>query len=186
MEAEAIYNLAHLSERTVALRRQLASMSAELDQLKSRRAENAIVLETCASTAARIAHGNYRGPRDHLRLPQMPTSAADLRLSRLAEVWAAVSVGLLLLSLFVISLVAEAWEVGLLALLAVYIFIEALFRRQVQMLIRYAVVTLAIITSLVLVIEFFWPLFLILVLLAGLFIIWENVRELRTSGTRKP
>jgi hypothetical protein len=104
-----------------------------------------------------------------------------LRLSRLAEVWGAVSIGLLLLSFFVITQFASAWEAGLLALLGVYVFIEALFRRQIQRLIGYVVVGLAILNAMVLVYEFFPQLVASLILLAGLFIIIENVRELHAS-----
>jgi hypothetical protein len=181
MESEAIYGLPHLRDRAAELRARLRETAEELDHLKARRATNAVVLEACAAATPLIAAGQQRGPRDHLRLPQEPTSAADLRLSRLAELWSAVSVGLLLLSFVVIAQFAAAWETGLLALLGVYAFIEALFRRQMQMLIRYMVITLALITTLVLVFEFL-PFFLIgLVLLAGLLIIIENVRELGAS-----
>jgi hypothetical protein len=46
-------------------------------------------------------------------------------------------------------------------------------------LIRYLVVSLALLSALVLLYEFFWPIVVTLVLLAGLLIIVENVRELR-------
>jgi hypothetical protein len=179
MESEAIYGLPHLQDRAIELRQRIQHASEELDGLKSRRATNALVLEACASSTP---SGKLRGPRDHLRVPQTPTSAAELRLSRLAEVWSALSIGVLLLSFIIILQFATAWEAGLLALLGVYVFIEALFRRQMQQVINYAVVSLAIITSVVLVFEFFGEVIITLVLLAGLFIIVENVRELRSSS----
>jgi hypothetical protein len=181
MESEAIYGLPHLRERANELRERLRTTAEEIDQLKARRATNAVVLEACAATTPIIATAQHRGPRDHLRLPQEPTSAAELRLSRLAEVWSAVSVGLLLFGFVVITQFAAAWEAGLLALLGVYAFIEALFRRQVQMLIRYVVIALALMTTLVLVFEFFPIVLTTLVLLAGLLILVENVRELGAS-----
>jgi hypothetical protein len=181
MEAEAIYGLPHLQDRAEELREKLQALSEELDSLKARRATNAVVLEICATNTQQIAARQHRGPRDHLRLPQVAASSADLRLSRLAEVWGAVSIGLLLLSFFVITQFASAWEAGLLALLGVYVFIEALFRRQIQRLIGYVVVGLAILNAMVLVYEFFPQLVASLILLAGLFIIIENVRELHAS-----
>lgn len=180
MEAEAIYGLPHLEDRTIELHHKLRGASAELDSLKQRRAENAVVLEACAAYVNQMATGYYRGPRDHLRVPQEPASSADLRLSRLAEIWGALSIGLLLLSFAaIVTQVSSAWEVGVLALLGVYSFIEALFRRQIQMLVRYIVVALALITALVLIYEFFWELVVTLVVLAGILIIVENLRELR-------
>jgi hypothetical protein len=70
---------------------------------------------------------------------------------------------------------------GILSLIGIYIFIDALFRRQIQLLIRYGVVALALLAALVLVYEFFWVIVGATVLLAGLLIIVENIRELRTS-----
>ncbi len=182
MESEAIYGLPHLKDRAAELQRKLIEESDHLDSLKERRASNAVVLETCAAYARRIDGNWYRGPHDHFRVPQLPTSAADLRLSRLAEVWGAISIGLLLLLFFVLTqFFASAWEMGLLSLIGIYIFIDALFRRQIQLLIRYGVVALALLTALLLIYEFFWQLVAGLVLFAGLLIIIENIRELRAS-----
>jgi hypothetical protein len=182
MESEAIYGLPHLKDRTDELRRMLRKESAHLDKLKARRASNALVLETCDRYASQMQNRFYRGPRDHLRLPQIPASAADLRLGRLAEIWGAISIGMLLLTFFVITqFFSSAWEMGILSLIGIYIFIDALFRRQIQLLIRYGVVALALLAALVLVYEFFWVIVGATVLLAGLLIIVENIRELRTS-----
>jgi hypothetical protein len=184
MEAEAISGMSHLQDRTNELHEKLRVTSEELDALKARRATNTVVLEAFEASAPQIALGWYRGPREHLRLPQIATSPAELRLSRLAEVWAAVSVGLLLLSSFIIAQFATAWETGILALLGIYLFIEALFRRQVQRFIGYAVVMLALISSLVLVFEFFGWMVRAMVIFAGLLIIIENIRELRTNAPK--
>jgi hypothetical protein len=181
MEAEAIYGLPHMRARAAELRRRLHSEGKQLDQLKGHYAENAVVLERCAAYAEGLSQPRHSDPRAHLRLPQLPTSAADLRLSRLAEVWSALSIGLLLVGFVVITQVAAAWQSGLLALLGIYLFIEALFRRRVQRLIRYGVLSLAMLTMLVLLYEFFWPIVVVLLVLAGLLVIVENVRELRMS-----
>jgi hypothetical protein len=179
MEAQAVAGLPHLRQRAADLRRRIDAAVDALDALKARRANNALVIESCATYSERLAMGEHGAPRAHLRLPQLPASPSDLRLGRLAETWSALSVGLLLVSSAVIAQLSGAWQTGLLALLGVYGFIEALFRRQVQVLIRYLVVSLALLSALVLLYEFFWPIVVTLVLLAGLLIIVENVRELR-------
>lgn len=180
MEVEAIRGLSHLRERTASLEAQLRSVSDELDGLKLHRATNALVLESCETYADRLATGWHGSLRGHLRLPQEPTSRADLRLGRLAETWSALSIGLLLIGIAVIAQFSRGWEIGLLALVGVYSFMEALFRRQVQFLVRYLVVGLALAASLVLLYEFFWPVVVFLIFAAGLLIIVENVRELRS------
>ena len=179
MEAEAIAGLAHLREHIDALQLRIQVGAEELDALKYRRATNEQVLEGCATYADALATGRRISPRAHIRLPQMPASPGDLRLGRLAETWSALSIGLLLVTFAVITQLTNRWEVWLLAMLGVYGFIEALFRRQVQVLIRYLVVSLALVAALVLLYQFFWPALVALVLFAGLLIIVENVRELR-------
>lgn len=181
MEAEAIRGLPHLQERVTELRRQIRDLSEELDALKAHQATNAQVLESFTVYAGQLAAGERGSPRSHLRLPQVPSSPAELRLGRWAETWSALSIGLLLLGSVVITqFFPGAWQAGLLGLLGVYFFIEALLRRQVQILIRYLVVGLALISGLVLLYEFFWPVVVALMLFIGLLIIAENVRELWT------
>lgn len=181
IEAEAIQGLYHLQARLADLQRQIRHTCDELDTLKARYATNNQVLESFALYAHQLASGVRSDPRAHLRLPQVPSSPADLRLGRLAETWSALSIGLLLLGFGGITLFfASAWGTGLLALLGFYFFIEALFRRQVQTLIRYFAVGMALLSTLVLLYEFFWPVIVTLILLAGILIIVENVREIAT------
>jgi hypothetical protein len=179
MEAEAIAGLVHLREHNDALQLRIQVNAEELDALKYRRATNQQILEGCATYADALAAGLGLPPRAHIRLPQMPASPGDLRLGRLAETWSALSIGLLLVTFATITQLSNRWEVWLLALLGIYGFIEALFRRQVQVLIRYLVVSLALIAAIVLLYQFFWVALVSLVLFAGLLIIVENVRELR-------
>jgi hypothetical protein len=179
MEAEAIAGLVHLREHNDALQLRIQVNAEELDALKYRRATNQQILEGCATYADALAAGQGLPPRAHIRLPQMPASPGDLRLGRLAETWSALSIGLLLVTFATITQLSNRWEVWLLALLGIYGFIEALFRRQVQVLIRYLVVSLALIAAIVLLYQFFWVALVSLVLFAGLLIIVENVRELR-------
>jgi hypothetical protein len=185
MEAEAVRGLAHLQERAMDLESKIAQQSQELNNLKSRRAMNELVLESCYSYGQRLASGSVGDMRAHLRLPQMPTSSAELRLGRIAETWSALSIGLLLIGIAIIAQFVRGWEMSLLALIGIYSFIEALFRRQVQFLVRYVVVGLAIAAGLVLLYTFFWPVVIILISLAGLLVIVENIRELTSSFRNK-
>ncbi len=179
IEAQAIRGQPHLQQHASELQRHIRDASEALNALKIRRATNAQVLESGDVFIERLAAGKSVSPRSHLRLPQLPSSPSDMRLGRLAEAWGALSIGVLLLGFVVITLFfASAWRFGLLALLGVYFFIESLMRRQVQTLIRYLVVGLAMITALVLLYEFFWPIVATLILLAGVLIIIENIREL--------
>jgi membrane-bound ClpP family serine protease len=166
--------------RHVALQRQLQEGSAELERRKAERAANEIAQERCAALQARVAAGDFGDARAHLRRPSMPSSPADVRLGKLASVWSAVSVGVLLLAVAVLSYFSGLLAPGIVALLGVYGFFEALFHRSVQEWLARLVVALAVVTVLVLLLRFFQPVVLGAVVLMGLFIIVENVRELLT------
>jgi hypothetical protein len=67
---------------------------------------------------------------------------------------------------------------GLAVMIGALIFIESSFRRRLSRLVTSLAVGLAVVTVLVLLFEFFWQAVVVLVLLAGLYIVWENVREI--------
>ena len=66
------------------------------------------------------------------------------------------------------------------ALLSLLIFVEAGFRRRLSQLVTSVTIGLAIVSSFVLLFEFFWEVVVIGVLVAGSYIMWENLRELWT------
>jgi hypothetical protein len=61
-----------------------------------------------------------------------------------------------------------------------FLIIEAIFRRSLTNLVTSITVLLAAVSALLLIYNFFLPILLGGVLLAGLFLLWENLRELRT------
>lgn len=161
--------------------RQIEKMDKELTRLKAERAAIDIAQEQCAAYAERLASGDPGDPRAHLHAPDLPVSAADLRLGRLAAIWSAVSVGVLLVGLAVLAQFFPGILIpGVAALLGVYAFIEALFHRTLDGLIRGIAVALAVVATLVIIIQFALPLLLALVVLVGIFILVDNVRELIT------
>jgi len=168
-------------DEAVKAQRQLENMEKELMQLKAERADVDVAEEQCAAYAERLAAGDPGDPRAHLHAPDLPVSAADLRLGRLAAIWSAVSIGVLLLILVVlVQFFPSILIPGAAVLLGVYAFIEALFHRTLDGLIRGVAVALALVATVVLVIQFALPLLLALVVLVGIFILVENVRELIT------
>lgn len=180
-EIEAIQQLPHMRQRTAELIRKAHAVASECNQLRARRATNEQSLAQFPAKAARLAVGDYGSPRAHLRLPQQPTSSDDIRLGRFAEVWSALSIGLLLITTIIIGLISRQWWVGLLSMLGIFAFLEALFKRRMQNFVSNFVVGLALLTMLVLLFEFFKPVIVLLALLTGLLIIIDNARELRTS-----
>jgi nitrate reductase NapE component len=64
------------------------------------------------------------------------------------------------------------------ALLSLMIFLESSFRRRLSQLISSVTIGLAALSTLVLIYQFFWPIVALAVLVAGGYVVWENVREL--------
>jgi hypothetical protein len=63
-------------------------------------------------------------------------------------------------------------------MLGAFVLIEAIFQRQLVRLISAITVGLAVMSALILIREFFWQVAVLGVLLAGLYLLWENIREL--------
>jgi hypothetical protein len=67
---------------------------------------------------------------------------------------------------------------GLILLLTAFVFIEAGFRRQMGRLVSSITIVLALIAAGVILYEFFWQLIVVAVVLIGIYLTWENLREL--------
>jgi hypothetical protein len=107
-------------------------------------------------------------------------SEEGMRVNRFAETWAAISIGLMMVGFVLVVLFASQYLLlGLGALITVFVFIEATFRGRINRLINSVTVALAIIAALLLFFRFFWEIVIIAVLIAGSYIMWQNVRELR-------
>lgn len=179
VEVRAMQEQPHMEATYEQYAESVAQLSRELDDLRAEYASDKALLEALEQYATRLRLGQ-RGPaRAHIQRPLRPLGQQSLRFGRFAEVWAAVSIVLLLLAVVVLALFAPQFLVwGLVSLLAVFFFIEASFRRQLPRLITSVTVGLAIVAALVLLYEFFWTVVVSAVLVAGAYILWENLREL--------
>lgn len=180
VEAAAMQGYPHLAQLHASHQQQMAALSAELDELRARYASQEALQEAMGFYAERLRR-NERGPaRAHIRRAQRPATDSGLQISRLAETWAAVSIGLMMLGFVAIVLFARQYLLlGLAAMLGIIVFVEAGFRRQLTRLIGSFTIALAAISALVLAYEFFWTIVVASVIVAGGYILWENLKELR-------
>jgi len=181
VERAAIQGRPHLKQLRDEHERQIAAVSGELDHLRARQTEDEALAQALVLYGGRIKSGE-RGPaRSHLRRAHYPVSDVQLRLGRFAEAWAAVSIGLMIVGFVLLALFAREYLLfGLVALVSLVVFVEAGFRRRLARLITSVTIGLATVSALVLLFEFFWEIVIFLVLVAGGYIMWENIRELRT------
>ena len=179
-EVAAMRDRSHLGASYEDRVRQIGDLSGEVGRLRAQLVADLEVSESLGDYAERLTAGE-RGPaRAHLSRPQVPASDAELRVGRVAEVWAAASVGLMLVALVVIVIQArQHLTAALVAGIAVFAFVEAGFRRRLTNLLSSANIGLAVVSSLVVFYEFFWPLVVLAVLAVGAYVLWDNLRELR-------
>ena len=124
--------------------------------------------------------GHDRGAKIIARAHR-PASEGELRTSRVAEAWAAISVSLMIISFVAIALLERQHLISMLVFsIAFFAFVEAGFRGRLVNLVGSANVGLAVVATLVLVYEFFWPIVIATVLVVGFYVLWDNLRELRS------
>ena len=180
VEVAAMRDRSHLDEPYEARTKRIEELSGEVDRLRARLVTDEAVSESLKDYADRLSAGERDPARAHISRAHRPASEAELRTSRVAEAWAAVSVSLALIS-FVGIVVFEREHLisALVFSVALFAFIEAGFRGRLVNLVSSANIGLAVVAALIVVYEFFWQLVVAAVLIVGLYVLWDNLRELR-------
>ena len=181
VEAAAIQSQAHLAKRVAQLNNDIEHLSADLKNLRREQSENEAMREALSLRLTRLKAGAEDKADAHLQHKVDPVSPREMRLNKLAEVWGAVSIGLLMIGCVELLILRSPQTVVWGGLMIVsFLIIEAIFRRSLTNLVTSITVLLAAVSALLLIYNFFLPILLGGVLLAGLFLLWENLRELRT------
>ncbi|MCA1716845.1 MAG: hypothetical protein LC781_08320 [Actinobacteria bacterium] len=181
VESAAARGQPHLRSLYEGHRERIEELSEEVDQLRARVAADGVVAESLESYADRLRAGEQGPARAHISYAQTPASETRLRASRLAEAWAAASVGLMLI-VFVLVATYERGAYLTFALagsIALFLSVEAGFRGRLTNLVTSATIGLAVVAALIIIYEFFWNIVVATVLLLGVYILWDNLRELR-------
>jgi hypothetical protein len=157
---------------------ELRSMRIAADGLRS-------AIGDSARQLAALAAGETGDPRAHLHHVVHPQDPATIRRSRVLDIWSAISVALALgvMGWMLIMEIGE-WWVGLLVVVVAYTVIEAVVRRRFLQLLLQVTILLAMIGVVILVREYLsWSIALLL-LIVGLLILRDNLRELRYVSRR--
>ena len=185
-EIAAVRGLDHLQGRRAALETRVEAARFEVYERRRERAQDAILME---ALTARLALLKRRDPsavtlpgdrRAHIERLARPASPPDPRLRSLLEVWAATSIGLVLVSMVALMVVAPTHLLGgALALVGVLVVIESVFQRRLARLVSAVAVGLALASVAVLIINL-WPYLLMAVVsVSAIYMLWENLTELR-------
>jgi hypothetical protein len=180
VEVEALRDRSHLDTPHAEGARRLAELSREVERLRALLATDEAVSASLEEYAERLEAGERDPARSHISHAHRPASEAELRVSRVAEAWAAVSVSLMLVSFVAIMLFERKHLISMLVLsIALFAFVEAGFRGRLVNLVSSVNIGLAVVATLIIVYEFFWQLVAAAVLCVGLYVLWDNLRELR-------
>ena len=180
VELASMRDLPHLRDARDVQEEKIDSLAQELDQLRRQLAVDEGSLETLSLYAQRIKDGERTPVRAHIRRAHRPTSHESIRLNRLAEIWAAVSITLMMFSFIVLAVFASGFLIyGIVSVVSLIVFVEASFRGQITRFISSLTIGLAVVSGLIIVAEFFWTIVVLAVLISGSYIMWENIRELR-------
>jgi hypothetical protein len=180
VEVAAMRDRSHLDAPYEEETKRLGELSKEVDRLRARLATDEAVSESLEDYAERLRAGEREPVRAHITRAHRPASEAELRVSRVAEAWAAVSVSLVLISFVGIVMFEREHLISMLVLsITLFAFLEAGFRGRLVNLVSSVNIGLAVVAALILIYEFFWQLVVAAVLILGLYVLWDNLRELR-------
>lgn len=179
-ELMALRGHPHLRGRHDAIQEQAAALAAEVRLARKEHAHNEGLLDAISRRIAAVDAHEPDDPRAHIRRLATPASEARLRLTRVVEGWAAISIGVLLIGLVgLIALAPQFLLPGALIMVGGFVLVEAIFRRRLANLIATVTIGLTIVSAFVLLYDFFWHTIIAVVVLAALYLTVENVRELR-------
>ena len=179
-ELAAMRDRSHLDAPYQQGTRRVAELSGELDRLRGKLSTDEAISESLAEYADRLRAGERDRARAHISRAHRPASEDELRVSRVAEAWAAVSVSLMLISFVGIAMFEREHLISMLVFsIAFFAFVEAGFRGRLVNLVSSANIGLAVVATLIIIYEFFWQLVVAAVLVLGLYVLWDNLREIR-------
>lgn len=180
LEAAAMRGQPHLGKLYASAEKQILSLDNELGAMRSKLTSEEALLTSLRLYEAQVRAGVLGPMRAHIHYPHTPVPPSKFKSGRVLEFWSAVSIGLMLVMFVLLRVFApdQFLLFGLVAIIAVFAFVESGFRGQLSSLAGNVGTALAIVSFLVLIYEFFWGVVTIVVVVAGVYILWDNLREL--------
>jgi hypothetical protein len=169
----------YLVHVALGLEAEVAELASTLTALRREKSEGAAVIE---SLQRRVTAPDERrdDPRAHIRYAAEPVPASTMRFNQAAELWAAISVSLLLAGLAFVLVVSpgNAWAEGIVLVLALVVGESVLRGTYVRTINRIGVI-LALIALGVLFVQFATWVAVGLLIALALFLLYQRFEELR-------
>ena len=159
---------------------ELAKREAEVNAGRSREAVLADSILAGRRELDRLRAGDLGDPRVHLHGDHHPVPPEMTRYGRIVEIWAAISISLVLVGMVaIVWFTPVRWYVALVAAFAFYAVLEAAFRRRLTTLLLRTTLVLAGLGALILLYEFTTPLVMAAIIGLAALTLFDNVREIR-------
>src|SRR5215217_532741 len=179
MDAEATRDQSHLSKLHEKQTRHIEELSGEVEMLRAQLSDDEILARSLQVHAENLREGERPPASAHILHAARPVSESETNAGRVAQLWASISIALVLVTLILIIAYERQHLLGALVFaIAAFAFIEAGFRRRLTRFMVSLNVALAIVGTLVILEQYFWSVVVLAVLTVGLYILWENLREL--------
>ncbi len=182
VQATAIRPQAHLRALYTQIRSEIMQQSAAISDLQAEITATDALLESLDRHEAHLLAGGSPPLRVHIQRAHTPAALDRVGSRQVAELWAAISVTVLLVAFVLLFAFNPRFlPVWLVAILALFIFIEASVRGTFTRVVGSFATALAIAAALVLLYEFFWWVVGGAILALAFYILWDNLRELTRS-----
>ncbi|HLL41102.1 MAG TPA: hypothetical protein VK357_15770, partial [Rubrobacteraceae bacterium] len=177
--AEATRGRSHLRELHEAQRGRIAELSREVAGVREELSTEGVLSEALDGHANRLRNGERPPANAHIARAARPLPESEARAGRVAQLWASISVAVVLLTLTgILFYQREHLLFVLVFAIAVLAFVEAGFRKRLDRFMISANIGLSVVGAFVLLDRYFWHIIVLSVLAVGLYILWENLREL--------
>jgi hypothetical protein len=178
LEVEALRKSESLKEMHAVRAGELRRGEAELATQRARRQQLTDAVAACRRYLEELGQGYTGDPEAHLRQRPRPEPPEEGRRGRLAEFWAAVSTGVLLLSAVALVVVGDRIIAGLVVLVITAVLVDSILRGTIVRLLLNVTIAAAVVTVGILIYDFFWQLTLAAIATIGVLILLDNMREL--------
>jgi hypothetical protein len=170
----------HLAGAHELLEAEVGAQAAKVKALRRERAENGAVIQTLRGRIDRAQVGRADDARAHIVNAAEPVPAAIMRFNRATELWAAASVSLLLAGFAALILFApgDVWA-ALLVLILAFVIGESILRGTFVRTTNRVAVILALIAAVVLIVHFWKPALVAILVGLACFLVYQRVREVR-------
>lgn len=177
LDVEALHAAEHFSGVFEMKEKELAARQSEFQNLVRQRVELGETRIALLDYQERVSQGNLGPPTAHIRHAHHPTQTVDQH--RALEFWAAISGALALLAFgYLIIYRPDNWILWALIVAVVFGLVDAVAQGRIDRYLTGLTVALAVVTSIILFIEF-WQIALILPLVfLVVFMLRDNLREL--------